>query len=82
MLKYLHESGCTWDKRTFMKAAGKGHLDMLMYLRENGCPWDAMTWNFAKDESIRVWLEENGCPQENDYQWYSDDYSDDEEFDN
>ena len=65
-----------------MKAAGKGHLDMLKYLRENGCPWDAMTWNFAKDESIRVWLEENGCPQENDYQWYSDDYSDDEEFDN
>jgi len=37
-LKYLHENGCPWDKRTCSYAAENCHLDCLRYAHENGCP--------------------------------------------
>ncbi|ATZ81227.1 ankyrin repeat domain-containing protein [Bodo saltans virus] len=39
-LKYAHENGCKWDKKTCQYAAENGHLECLKYAHENGCPWD------------------------------------------
>ena len=42
-LRYAHENGCPWDKRTCDNAAYYGHLECLKYAHENGCPWDEET---------------------------------------
>ena len=41
VLKYLHEKGCPWNKKTCMYAASGGHLEVLKYAIENGCRWGA-----------------------------------------
>lgn len=40
-LRYAHENGCRWGRRTVSAAAYGGHLDCLAYAIENGCPYDA-----------------------------------------
>ena len=35
-LKYAHENGCPWDKKTCSEAALNGHLECLQYAHENG----------------------------------------------
>ena len=42
-LKYAHENGSPWNKRTCKNAAEGGSLECLKYLHENGCPWDENT---------------------------------------
>jgi len=39
-VKYLHENGCPWTKRTSTKAVKYGQLNILKYVHEKGCPWN------------------------------------------
>jgi len=64
-LKYAHENGCPWDKRTCDNTARYGHLDCLEYAHERGCPWDEVTCEEAAKyghlECLK-YARENGCP--------------------
>ena len=65
MVKFLKESGLSWNHRATWRAARAGHLDIVKYLHENGCPWDEGTcWRAAKGGHLDVleYLHENGCP--------------------
>ena len=64
-MKYAHENGCFWSKKTCEYAAQNGHLECLKYAHENGCPWDAFTCCIAAMNGHFKCLEyahENGCP--------------------
>ncbi len=39
-MKWLKESGCPWNERTFGCAVKNGNLENMKWLKENGCPWD------------------------------------------
>ena len=65
LVKFLKESGLSWNHRATWRAARAGHLDIVKYLHENGCPWDEGTcWRAAKGGHLDVleYLHENGCP--------------------
>jgi len=64
-LKYAHEHGCPWDKKTCWAAADGGDLEVLKYLHEHECPWDKVTyWAAAEGGHLEVlkYAHENGCP--------------------
>ena len=64
-LKYAHENGCPWDRRTTYYSAENGHLDCLKYAHENRCPWDRRTtsWAAINDNlDCLKYAHENGCP--------------------
>ena len=64
-LKYAHEKGFPWNKRTCMEAAYGGHLHVLKYAHENGCRWNGKTCrNAARGGHLDVlkYAHENGCP--------------------
>ena len=72
VLKFAHENGCPWDRKTCEMAACRGHLDVLKYAHENGCPWDVWTLEHAVRHGhldVLKYLRENGCPW-NDRSWY------------
>jgi hypothetical protein len=65
VVKFLHMSGCPWDRYACMSAAREGQLECLKYAHENGCPW---TEDVCIDAANKGHLEclryahENGCP--------------------
>ena len=69
-LKYAHEKGFPWNKRTCMEAAYGGHLHVLKYAHENGCPWDKFTCNRAAEGGhldVLKYAHENGCRWDKSY---------------
>lgn len=66
-LKYAHENGCRWTKRTCSHAAAGGHLDCLEYAHEHGCQWadseDETCWSAAAGGHLEClkYAHEQGC---------------------
>jgi len=57
LLKYAHENGCQFNKKTWYAAVKADALECLEYLFANGCPQDAraasMTYKTKCYEFIR-----------------------------
>eukprot|EP01112_Ceratiomyxa_fruticulosa_P015768 TRINITY_DN4685_c0_g1_i5.p1 TRINITY_DN4685_c0_g1~~TRINITY_DN4685_c0_g1_i5.p1 ORF type:complete len:275 (-),score=49.45 TRINITY_DN4685_c0_g1_i5:787-1611(-) len=53
-LKYTHENGCEWKKKTFESAAQYDQLHCLKYAHENGCEWDSRTMQIAYDKKEKI----------------------------
>ena len=76
-LKYAHENGCPWCKKTCRNASERGYLNCLKYAYENGCPWDIETLLIAKINNhldCLNYARENDCPWNLDLQSFYDYY--------
>ncbi len=65
VLKYAHEKGYPWGKKTFEVAAKNGHLEILKYLHINGCPRDPLICSRAiisRNLACLLYVHENVCP--------------------
>jgi hypothetical protein len=63
-LKYLRNSGATWDSSTCAHAALSGNLKILKWARENHCPWDDNTCIYAAAgdfPEVLDWAIQKGC---------------------
>ena len=39
-IKFVHDHGCAWNKRSMENACYTGNIEVVIYLNENKCPWD------------------------------------------
>jgi hypothetical protein len=65
VLKYLHDNGCPWDRKTIMSAAEYGKLECIKYAHTNGVEWNEYACHKAAKgghlETLK-YLHDNGCP--------------------
>ena len=64
-MRYAHEHGCPWNKRTCSEAARLGELECLRYAHEHGCEWDEETCleaAFSGNLECLRYAYEHGCP--------------------
>lgn len=62
-LRFLHECGYEWHKRTCVYAAASGHLPCLQYAHEQGCPWEQTCAGAARTGQLGClkYAHEQGC---------------------
>lgn len=65
LLRWTHEQGLPWNRKTMDTIAQNGHLDCLKYAHEQGVPWNEWTCASAVNGGFLNCLEylhEQGCP--------------------
>jgi len=40
VLKWAHENGCPWDRKTCSLAVQSGHTKIVKWIHQHGCPCD------------------------------------------